>query len=403
MGGFDLAFERASATVLWQVEIDKNCRKLLESKWPNVEKFEDVKRCGTHNLKPVDIICGGFPCQDLSCAGKRKGLAGERSGLFYELARIVSELRPQFVLLENVKGLFSSNEGRDFAAVIGTLVDIGARDVGWTLLDAQWFGLAQRRERVFIVSDFTGKRAGEILSLKESLFGDPAPSRKAGQEIAGTLGSRTEGGGGRTTDLDGHGAYVAGCLQERDAKGPSSDTKPGHLIAVNTGQGYWRDSEQAGTLGTEARAVHENNLVTVATLTRGGSNPGGRRREDDENLVVVAPLSASPSSDAGATSDMRPLVFDSTQVTSLGNFSNPMPGAPCHPLSESASSPMVAYRTVASRSCIRRLTPVECERLQGYPDGYTEGFADTVRYRMLGNAVSVPVVEWIARRMLVAK
>ncbi len=114
IGGFDLGFESAGMKSLWQVEIDKKATKILERHWLGVERFTDVKGCGKYNLKPVDLICGGFPCQDLSLAELRKGLAGERSGLWFEFLRILKDIKPRWVVVENVPGLLFSNKGRDF-------------------------------------------------------------------------------------------------------------------------------------------------------------------------------------------------------------------------------------------------------------------------------------------------
>src|SRR5690606_40793791 len=110
---------------VWQVEIDKQARAVLRRHWPDVDLHEDVRNVGAANLVPVDLICGGFPCQDLSVAGRRAGLAGERSGLFFEFARILDELRPRWVVIENVPGLLSSNSGRDMGTVLGTLAKLG--------------------------------------------------------------------------------------------------------------------------------------------------------------------------------------------------------------------------------------------------------------------------------------
>lgn len=125
IGGFDLGLERAGMTCSWQVEIDPFCQQVLAHHWPDTQRFEDVKEVGKHNLQPVELICGGFPCQDLSVAGNRAGLAGERSGLWFEFARIAGELRPNWIVVENVPGLFSSNKGQDFATVLKTIAELG--------------------------------------------------------------------------------------------------------------------------------------------------------------------------------------------------------------------------------------------------------------------------------------
>lgn len=151
IGGFDLGFERAGFRTAWQVEIDPIRRAVLADRFPHAQRFDDVRACGRHNLLPVDVIVGGFPCQDLSTMGKRAGLAGERSGLFYEVVRIINELRPRWLVLENVTGLLSCNDGEDFAAVIGTLAECGYLGF-WRVLNAQYFGVPTKRRRVFMVA-----------------------------------------------------------------------------------------------------------------------------------------------------------------------------------------------------------------------------------------------------------
>ena len=168
VGGFDLGFERAGMVCAWQVEFDKNCQNILKKHWSETELFDDVRTVGKHNLAPVDVICGGFPCQDVSIAGKRAGLAGERSGLWSEFARIIDELEPKWVVIENVPGLLSSNRGRDFATVIRWLAERGY-GVAWRILDSQYFGVAQRRCRVFIVGSFGSGSASEILFEREGV------------------------------------------------------------------------------------------------------------------------------------------------------------------------------------------------------------------------------------------
>lgn len=355
IGGFDLGFERAGMRVAWQAECDARALRVLELQWPDVRRYEDVRETG-RGCEPVDVVCGGFPCQDVSVAGRRAGLAGERSGLWFEFHRVLEELRPGWVVVENVPGLLSSNRGRDFATVLRGLVQLGY-SVVWRVLDAQYFGVPQRRRRVFIVGHLGDGRAADVLFEREGLPWDTPPRRETGEDIAGCLESRTGGGGFPGTDGAIANHVVAACLQEPDAKGPDSDTKPGHL-------------------------------------------------------VVVTP-------------------YDMAQITSKANRSNPQPGDPCAPLKAGFDVSAVAFETRIARNgrgapqsvcpplkaesgktgcgdsapCviyhgIRRLMPVECERLQGFPDGWTDSLSDSGRYRTLGNAVAVPVAEWIARRIL---
>lgn len=263
----------------------------------------------------IDVITGGFPCQDLSIAGKRAGLGGARSGLFFEIIRIIKELReatngryPNFVVLENVPGLLNSHGGRDFAYVLSALAESGALDIAWAILDAQWFGVAQRRRRVFIVADFRGQRTAEVLFEREGGAGDIAESRGQRPDVAGTLAPGAHPGGFNGNDAD-------------------------------------------------------RGMLVTATLNSGGNN-GGFRTEPGEHLIAI-PLRAEG-----------------------------------HDASEDGTGRQ-NYATCPNG--VRRLTPVECERLQGFPDGHTEGQSDSARYRQLGNAVAVPVAEWLGRRIVAAE
>ncbi|KAF3999075.1 DNA cytosine methyltransferase [Glaciimonas immobilis] len=151
IGGFDLGFEQAGFKTVWQVEINPVCRAVLASRFPDATQYDDVRLCGAHNLPYVDVITGGFPCQDVSAMGKRRGLAGSRTGLFFEVIRILNELRPQWVVLENVTGLLNSNDGEDFQTVVATLAECGYLGY-WRVLNAQYFGVPTRRRRVFMVA-----------------------------------------------------------------------------------------------------------------------------------------------------------------------------------------------------------------------------------------------------------
>jgi DNA (cytosine-5)-methyltransferase 1 len=348
-GGFDIGFERAGFQIVAHVEKDAQCRKLLAARWPDAIALDDVCTAGANNLPACDVITYGFPCQDLSVAGKRAGLAGGRSGLFYEATRIINELRPTYCLFENVPGLLSSDGGRDFARVLMEMDRIGYCGA-WRVFDAQYLGVAQRRRRcfgLFARVDIGAKRCAEVLLKSEGVPGDIAQSRKAGQGLTHSdAPSRTSSGRGVERAGESRGqdpvvavpatgatlrAYsgrnqiesdyipaVANCLQERDAKGADSDTKPGYLIPVAClmDQGGGRMEVQRDIAGTLRREAHGNN----------------------------------PAVNHGMS--------------------------------------------------VRRLTPTECERLQGFPSDWTAGFSDSVRYRMLGNAVTVNVAEWIARRLV---
>lgn len=320
IGGFDLGFERAGLCCVAQVEKDTAAANVLSRHYPEVLKFEDVTNVGSRNLPSADVVCGGFPCQDVSVAGRRAGLAGERSGLWFEFHRVIGELRPRFVVIENVPGLLSSNRGRDFAVILQGLVEYGY-SVVWRVLDAQYFGLAQRRKRLFIVASLGTGAAAEVLLESEGGKGHSAPRRETGKDIAATVTARARKGG--FTD-------------------PVSD----NVIAIGygeTGHGYW----QPGIQTIRARGM------------------------DDANVVVFN-WKAGVSCQQPVRSDglSGTLSFTRTEAVLDHGFG------------------------------VRRLTPTECERLQGFPHGWTAGQSDSARYRQLGNAVAVPVAEWIGRRIV---
>jgi len=355
IGGFDLGLERAGMEVRWQCEIDKAARSVLRRHFPDATLYDDVTTFGG-DVEPIDLVCGGFPCQDLSVAGRRAGLAGSRSGLFYEFMRVVDECDPRWVLIENVPGLLSSNGGRDMGAVLGTLEELG---YGWAyrVLDAQYHGVAQRRRRVFIVGCHgNAARAAQVLFEPESLPGDPPPSRE----------SRTQ---------------TAPCLSARASYDRGDGTEPlvvAHaLTACSTATGRLDPTQQ-------------DFVVTHALTARHDSSEDGTGR--GMPLVVAPAFSKRPGQQIATRQDGL-----SYAVTT---------GEPPRVMAVAQDQHGGAGR-VAQGMAVRRLTPTECERLQAFPDGWTaEGAdgpqADTSRYRQLGNAVCVNVAEWIGHRIMEA-
>jgi DNA (cytosine-5)-methyltransferase 1 len=291
IGGLDYGLARAGFRHAFLCESDPWRREVLAHHFPGVSIYEDVADVGRgpseqrdrrrddddiavgrdgeqtgqgHQRDPaLDLICGGFPCQDVSVAGRRAGLAGARSGLFHEFARIAESLRPRWLLVENVPGLLSSNGGRDFGVVLGTLADIGY-GVAWRVVDSRYFGVPQRRRRVFVVGALAdgdprgaAERAGQVLAVGTRCERHPATRGEAGQDSS--VASLSGLGSGGPDDNDGQGGrLVAPALIRRYGKGTDSDA-------------------------TDA--------MVAAPLSHGSnpnSNMAGRRREDDENLVSLA-------------------------------------------------------------------------------------------------------------------
>ncbi len=490
---------------------------VLTRHWPRVPNLGDMtKITGSDWRGKVNVLVGGTPCQAFSVAGLREGLNDARGNLTLVFAHLANDMHPDFVAWENVPGVLSDKTNA-FGCLLGALAGEDAplvppgkkwtnagyvlgpeRAIAWRVLDAQYFGLAQRRRRVFLVAcPRNGADPREILFESEGVRRDFAPSREAREEVAGSLAARTRSGGGLGTDFDCGGGLVAACLN-----GVSS-----YNSEIPTLRGAGGDC--AG--GSEALlAFGGNNCsgpIDVATARGSSSSPHGRLDFESETFVVgtLACNSGPGSHDAGnfscnqgvdaghiipvafpanlsgtqcaSAEDICPsigaanptavcaLVFDTTQVTSPANYSSPKPGDPCHPLAPGAHPPAIATLAIRGRGgesvlelrhdglanavltpnggrcgigCgaiqrgvqVRRLTPRECERLQGMPDDYTlipiakarkikadyyaylkQNYpwlseeeacrlaADGPRYKAIGNSMAVTCMQWLGRRI----
>jgi DNA (cytosine-5)-methyltransferase 1 len=335
VGGFDLGLERAGMETVFQCEWDKHATKILERHWPDVPRWDDVSTLtGKHILAHapvIDVVAWGSPCQDLSVAGKRAGLEGSRSGLFHEGIRIIKELRketnnvyPRISLWENVYGALNSNKGADFGVILDEMAEAGSLVQEWRVLDAQYFGIPQRRRRVFLVSVFDTATAARcpdpLLPVSESMQRDTPTGGTPRQEPTRTT---PESVASRGIRMRGFGDYAdddtASAIKARDHK-DATDLVVGNPILID----------------------------------RGAFNQG-------QNALY------------------KPIISDDPVIPSLV-----------------ARGP----HAVATIMAVRRLTPLECERLMGWPDGWTEGQADTHRYKQCGNGVASPVATWIAQQLL---
>ncbi len=398
IGGFDAGFDAAGFRTLWQVEIDPAARRVLARHFPGVKRFEDVKGVGKHNLARVDVVCFGSPCQDLSVAGKRGGLAGERSGLFHEAIRIVRELRPALVVFENVPGLLSSNSGRDFATVLREFWDGGARDLCWRILDAQYFGLAQRRKRVFLVADFAGERAGPILLEPACRCGHPPPRGQAEQGVAASV---TPGARRASGNRGGEQLHVAAPLTAGQTTGEGVN-RPGRRreddVNLVTAPALQARSHK-GVNGHWSGRTADDLLVT-GTLNY-GNGKGGFRTEPGEHLVAHTPR--SESADAGEDGTGTPPVVVPADPAAYQCHGNNV--GPLGTLRQGNGGLTGGVPFIRGAMTVRRLTPAECERLQGFTDGWLDldpPLSDSTKYRLLGNACAVPVAAWIANRVMEA-
>jgi DNA (cytosine-5)-methyltransferase 1 len=462
IAGFPLAFSRAGVRTVAIVEIDKAAAGVAAEHFPDAARFSDVTEVTADDLlaagfDPVrGILTAGWPCTDLSLAGLRLGLGGARSGLVGEVFRLLAGLRPRWVVLENVPGLLSSvcpcpgsgvcaacsddphavrggscgrtirrgfavGDGRCMALHGGGMGTVLRRlgecgyGIAYRVLDAQHFGVPQRRRRVVIVGHL-GDAAGPAEVLLEPDCGarHPAPRGPARAGTARITGYGTADAGGPVNALTSSMAGAGGGADDNTAAG-------GHLVA-------------APTLRTSGRRAGEpaagGGLVVASVTAKWAKGTGGPSGDETQNLVTHALTGEGFDASEGGTGRGTPIVpVDLAQITSGENRSNPKPGDPSGTLA--ASRPAIAFGHTngidvqastevtptlraghnvgggsdASAAAVRRLTPTECERLQGLPDGWTAVSAgrpqsDSARYRQIGNSIAVPVFTWVARRIV---
>ena len=371
-GGFPLAGAISGIEPVWAAEVEPYPVAVTRSRFPQMEHLGSVTEVHGDKVRPVDVITFGSPCQDLSVAGKRAGIRdGQRSNLFFEAIRIIKEMRdatngrhPTFAVWENVPGAFSSNKGADFRCVLEAFVRISAEisvpgpangrwnpageivgdgfSVAWRQLDAQYWGVPQRRKRIYLVADFRGGRAGEILFERESLRGHPAACGAPGQGVA----ADAEGSAG--------GSRGIGCLNPR-------------AICFKAGQ------------GAKARSVgaSETVLPTLGSEAGGNSVPGICYPQVARTLTAEA--DASPCIDRGqnVVCYERPIIAMEGSNKGKGQVTNGL--SPCLKACHPSEVVNAANRLRSSaqdeerpprKYIIRRLTPLECCRLQGFPDGW---------------------------------
>ena len=354
-----------------------------------MQHLGDITKISGYHAPVVDCIIGGSPCQDLSVAGKRAGLAGERSGLFMEQIRIVKEMRqrerdigrsgksvrPRYMVWENVPGAFSSNQGKDFAAVLEETIRIAEPEapdipvpekgwptsgclmgegwsVAWRVLDAQFWGVPQRRRRIALVADFGGLSAPEILFVRKGMSGDFEESGDKRQETAG-------------------------------AAGEGLDSTIPYTLVFGIGSYHsnaWKSDNP------ESGVYEADTAKTLDALNCGypACNQGG--------MAVVQPVLASGKHAVGT------LMANAGTKLWLGN-------------QEAFSGDYHIIEKHCSQYIVRRLTPLECERLQGFPDGWTDigewvdskgkkhKEADSPRYKALGNSIALPPWKWVLKRI----
>lgn len=318
-------------------EIDKYATSIYQKHFPEHKNYGDITKIDATTLPDFDLLVGGFPCQAFSIAGKRGGFDDTRGTLFFDIARILKEKHPRLLFLENVKGLLSHDSGRTFKVILSTLTELGY-DLQWQVLNSKNHGVPQNRERVFIIGHLRGTPRPQVFPFGESDSGDTEPQGGSQNE-----GKRVRGN-------------VASTLAQRDYKGGNN------LIQLNQPK------------HSNDRVYGDKGLSPALNTMQGGNR--------QPKIVASRGRNPANSSDrtTGAPTEQRLEVNESGTSNTLTNVQKD--------------------NWVLEESRIRRLTPTECERLQGFPDGWTEGISDSQRYKCLGNAVTVNVIRDIAEKLL---
>jgi len=439
-------------------EIEAFPRAVLAHRHGGIPLHGDFTTIQAGEYGPVDVLVGGTPCQSFSIAGLRGGMADARGNLALEYLCLAGRLHPRWILWENVPGVLSSNAGRDFGAFLGGLVELGY-GFAYRVLDAQYFGLAQRRKRVFVVG-YLGdwRRAAAVLFEPASLRGNPAPSREAREGVARPLAAGAPGGSEYRNDADTADNLIAPTLEAGANRtggvrppGTTVDTAdslianalrtPSHgatwrgdgadnLIAHSLRAGGFDASEDGTGRGKSrsyitdqpgrTRALTANRTLAVAFLHVNKGRPAGRQSRHTEMVTVESETIPTLATDGHAQSAIA------FQTSQSGMRSSDTHGT------LDANNGSRRHNGAVVGSGVRRLTPRECERLQGFPDDYTlipmarstqkrveadfaahlrramPGIsdeelrrlsADGPRYRALGNSMAVPVIRWIGRRI----
>lgn len=405
IGAVHVAWQPLGWHCEWTSEIDQFPIAVVDHHWhlPNLGDMTKITEEDLERFDPIDLLVGGTPCQGFSVAGLRGGLDDARSNLALRFCQLVGHLRPRWVLWENVPGVRSSwtgaeppgdmgvgrrtaggSETSDFGCFMGALRELGY-GLAYRSLDAQYFGLAQRRERVFVVGYFGDWRpAAAVLFERNSLSRNPPPSREAGKGVAPTISARTKGGGGLGTDFDCDGGIVA-----YRTSGNCGVMKQGDRTAAlncNTDQ-----TQQIIAFPLDMRQCSRGETMTN---NRPGGSTGGA-----PGTGVGEDGDASPSLSTTHT----PAVCFQTQI---GRNGRGQPSEVASALTTCEGGTHADSKPhVAGSFGVRRLTPKECARLQGFPDDYLDIIhrgkpaSDSAKYKALGNSMAVPVMRWIGERI----
>lgn len=420
-GTCPLAATMCGIKPVWASEIEPYPIRVTKKNFPEMLHLGDITQINGAEIEPVDIVTFGSPCQDLSEAGAQKGLVeGKRSVLFFDAIRIIKEMRgathgkyPRYVIWENVPGAFSSNKGHDFLAVLRAFVETaGGHDtdvpepakkgksdrlawknagcivgegysIAWRVLDAQHWGVPQRRKRIYLVADFGGQRAGEILFKRESLRRNFAQSRAARKETSADAVGSTGGSCGTVYALQGNGidrADTAGC----NGKGWREDV----CYTLNT------VDRPAIAYSTDCRNMRLNKEISGTLQAKGN---GGYSLNYQNPVVYDARGNGDGQIVPTLTGDHESRVTDYTALAvGNGQLNQILMSDTAGTLNCMHDQQAVLLKRLW-RYIIRRLTPLECCRLQGFPDWWEAGMSgsDSARYKMWGNGMALPCVLYV--------
>ena len=395
VGGLDLGFERAGIETVSVSEIDPYANAVLAERFPDAPNLGSITEVEANDIPEADIWSGGFPCQDLSVAGKRAGFAGKRSSLAFTFLDLVEQRRPRWLVLENVPGLFSSNKGADFGRLLYEMEQLGY-GVSWRTLDARYFGVAQRRRRVFLVASLESDRAAEVLLECDGCERHPSPRWTQGQGVA----SGTPDGSG-----------VASTLQAHYAKWVDSEGAGGNQLVIGS------EADANGMRAADGLAGRLDNQQPMAYQTRVDEKNGTFSLNEAEVANSLSALWPGDTSHRSMT-----LVAPSESILSFpsrfGSNANVTEGQ-AQSMAHSAGAPAVFRKSSRAQTNEDSETWVEgdvANTLNSFDvgdvrtthaiiGGTTDEDAllpvglDSHRYRCCGNGVVAPVAEWIGRRI----
>ena len=353
IGGFELGIKNTipNAEFVGYSEIDKYATQIYERNFKGVNNYGDATNINERELPDFDLLVGGFPCQAFSIAGKRLGFRETRGTLFFDIARILSHKKPRHFILENVRGLFSHDSGRTFQTILRVLSDIGYM-VQWELLNSKNFGVPQNRERIYLVGHLRGRGREKVFPIGQISKEDSKESRL--KEL-----TENKSQAYRVYDQDGLATTIK-------SVGGGVGAKTGLYKIISKDGKEKRNQKQASTL-------------------TGGGHSGGNHSDMDLLRVKVKE----------ATKTGYAIAQEGDSINLSVPSSKTRRGRVGRGVAQTLDTGMQQHTLQNSK--IRRLTPTECERLQGFPDGWTEGLSDTQRYKCLGNAVTTNVVSEVIR------